>query len=91
MATIETSATEEYTLFLPRGCLLQCLNIFNESDYITEPMLSEFVEQQQLIGSNVRCIYEISSGLITHIERQNPHQIRKNGLILYLLLTRICY
>ncbi|CAF3182419.1 unnamed protein product, partial [Rotaria sp. Silwood2] len=75
MATIETSPTEEYTLFLSRECLLQCLKISDDSSNITEIMLSNWVEKQPLIFSNVRCIYEISSGIIKHIERQDSIEI----------------
>ncbi|CAF4258058.1 unnamed protein product, partial [Rotaria sordida] len=76
MTTIETSPTEEYTLFLSRECLLQCLNISDDSSNITEIMLSDLVEKQRLIFSNLRCIYDISSGIIKHVERQDSIQIR---------------
>ncbi|CAF1257752.1 unnamed protein product [Rotaria sordida] len=75
MTTIETSPTEEYTLFLSRECLLQCLNISDDSSNITEIMLSDLVEKQRLIFSNLRCIYDISSGIIKHVERQDSIQI----------------
>jgi len=78
MATIQTSPSEEYTLFLSRKCLLQCLNICDDSSNTTEMMLSDLVEQQQqLIFSDVRCIYEISSGTIERIERQYSIEISK--------------
>ncbi|CAF1474694.1 unnamed protein product [Adineta steineri] len=80
MATIETSPTEEYTLFVTRDCLLQCLNISDESSKITEIMLYNLIEQQQFMLSNIQCIYEISSGIIKYIERQNSNIINKSKI-----------